>query len=159
MLWIVAGVFTLRSVAGTSPGLAWGLSCLGVGLRWGTFGLGDIESATRLVGSTLAAGNPVVRVGMVAALAGAVLDEARRPDARASSWIEQSAAVAAAVVLVPAFLVSGPTELSAAVAPWAAGAAGVLAAIIVARPLARRTSWWLPVAITTAGIMAAEISL
>src|SRR5688572_9626875 len=39
ILWIVAGVFTLRSLVRAEPGAAWGLACMGAGLRWGSLGI------------------------------------------------------------------------------------------------------------------------
>jgi hypothetical protein len=157
-LWIVAGVFTLRSLTGAPPGLTWAVACLGAGLRWGTFALGDLESATRLVGSTIAAGSPVVQGGMIAALAAAVLDEARHPNGR-TPWTEQSAAVVAAVTLAVVFVLTGPAELSASVVPWAAAAAATLVATILLRPFARRLPQWAPLALAVVGVVVAEVAL
>jgi hypothetical protein len=158
LLWIVAGVFTLRSSAGVAPGIGWGIALLGAGLRWGTFGLGDLGSATRLLGPTVAAGSAVVRVSMIAVLAGAVLDESRRAHAFGDSWLAGAASLVAFVSLVPSFIVAGPDELSS-VLSWAAAAAGVVVAAIVVRPLTRRLPGWVPLLIVVSGVVAAEVAL
>lgn len=152
-------MFTLRSIAGTSPGLAWGIATLGAGLRWGTFGLGDLESATRLLGPTVTAGSPIVRAGMVVALVGAVVDESRQADISGASWLSGAARVAAAVALVPAFIVAGPVELSASAIAWAAAAAGVIGGGILVRSATRRLPWWLPLLLVAVGITAAAVAL
>lgn len=157
LVWIVAGVFTIRALAGAPPGLAWGIACLGAGLRWGTLGVGDVETATRLLGATVMAGSPVVRIGMAAAAAGALADEARQGGLFATSWLERSAAVAATVALVPLFFAEGPTRLSASAVAWMLAAAGALVANVLLQPLVRRVPWWLPVSVVTVGVIAAEV--
>lgn len=159
LLWIVAGVFTLRSAAAMTPGIAWGLAVLGAGLRWGTFGLGDIESATRLVGPTVAAGSIFVRAGMIAVLAGAVLDESRRFGVVEGSWMSIGAAVTAAVSLVPAFIVSGPGDVLASALSWGAGAGGVICAAVALRPVMRRLPWWLPLLLVSSGLTVTQVAL
>lgn len=158
LLWIVAGVFTLRSIAGTSPGIAWGVATLGAGLRWGTYSLGDLESATRLLGPTVAAGSWLVRAGMIAVLVGAVLDETRRAD-WSSSWLSTAAGIAAGVSLVPAFIVPGPGDAPTSAVSWAAAAAGLLVVGIVVRPITRRLPWWLPSLIVGVGLTLTEATL
>lgn len=157
LVWIVAGVFTMRSLAGAAPGAAWAIACVGAGLRWGTLGVGDIETATRLLGSTMLAGATVVRVGMVTALAAAVLEEARGGGLFADSWLEQAAAVMAAVALALVFVVAGPTRFSTSVAPWAIAAAGAVAATVLLGPVARRIPGWAPICVAAAGIVVAEV--
>jgi hypothetical protein len=158
LLWIIAGVFTLRSLAGAPPGLAWGFACVGAGLRWGTLGLGDLETATRLLGASVFAGGAVVRVAMGAALVGAVVDEARRGDLLGGSGVERSASIAAGVALVPTFLAAGPVGLGASSLPWAVGALAAVAAVVLLQPLARRVPWWAPTALVVAGAVAAEVA-
>jgi hypothetical protein len=157
LLWIVAGVFTLRSVAGAPPGLAWGIAFMGAGLRWGTLGLGDLETATRLLGASVLAGGGLVRVSMAAALVGAVVDESARGDLLAGSFAERSATLVAGVALVPAFLVAGPVRSGPSSIAWGLAGLGVVATLLLAGPIVRRIPRWLPSALVGAGVLLAEI--
>ncbi|MCI0346537.1 MAG: hypothetical protein L0221_14000 [Chloroflexi bacterium] len=156
LVWIVAGVWTVRAMARAPLGLAWGVACLGAGLRWGTLSLGDIAVATRLGGPTVVAGPLLVRAGMIAALVGAVAGEADAGGFAARAWGERAAAAAAVVALVPLFVVRGPgdprTDL---VLVWAAAAASITAVVVVLGPLARRVPAWVGPAITATGVILA----
>jgi hypothetical protein len=156
LLWVVAGVFTVRSLTGARPGLAWAIACIGAGLRWGSLGLGDIEVATRLFGPTVASGGPAVRVGMVVALSAALVDEARSAGLEAEFWVERAAAVAALVALVPAFLVSGPGRLASSAVAWVAATVGAVLVVRFARPVARSVPAWLLWTAAAAGVGLAE---
>ncbi len=158
LVWIVAGVLTVRSVVGVPPGAAWAVACIGAGMRWGTFGLGDLETATRLLGPTVVSGEPAVQIGMTVALIAAVLEEAAGGGIQNGSWPERGAALVAGVVLVPLFLVGGPGRLGASAGPWAAAAVVVLGAALLLRPLARRIPPWVPVALAAAGVVLAEVA-
>ncbi|MGH2758254.1 MAG: hypothetical protein ACRDKJ_01695 [Actinomycetota bacterium] len=158
ILWIVTGVFTLRSVTRSAPGLAWGIACMGVGLRWGSFAVGDLETATRLFGATVIAGGPVARIGMTAALAGAVMDEARRGGLRADSWVDRGAALVALVVLVPLFLVEGASSDPILAGVWAVAAAATLLAGLALHPVAKRLPSWVPLPVVVAGVAAAVVA-
>lgn len=155
LLWIVAGVLTVRSLNGVAPRAAWAVACIGAGMRWGTFGLGDLETATRLLGPTVAAGEPAVRIGMTLALLAAVLDEAAADGVLSGSWQVRAAALVAGIVLVPVFLVGGPSDLAGSGWSWAASAAAVLGAIVLLRPFAGRVPAWAPVALASAGVLLA----
>lgn len=158
ILWLVAGVFTLRSIARSSLGLAWAIACVGAGLRWGTFALADLETATRLFGSTITVGTPAARVGMAVSFAGAVLDEARRGGLRAESWVDRGAALVASVALVPLFLAEGPGRDPVLAAVWAGAAVGTLLATLTLHPVVCRVPAWAPVPIVVAGIAAAVVA-
>lgn len=153
ILWIVAAVFTLRAAIGAAPGLAWGIACVGVGLRWGSFAVGDLETATRLFGSSVIAGAPLTRIGVTAALAGAVVDEARRGGLRSDSWVERGAALAAIVALVPLFLVEGPTRDPVLAVIWGVAAAVALVVALALHPVARRVPSWLPLPVVIGGVV------
>lgn len=158
ILWIVAGVFTLRSLIPAAPGLAWGIACVGAGLRWGSLGVGDLETATRLFGSTLTAGGLAVRAGMAAVLVGAIVDEARRGGLGIESWVGRAAALTACVALVPLFIVEGPVRRMWNLGSWAAASAAVVLAVLALHPLARRLPWWIPGALVVAGLGLAEVA-
>lgn len=158
LLWIVAGVLTVRSVVGVAPGAAWAVACIGAGMRWGTFGLGDLETATRLLGPTVSAGAPGVRIGMTLALLAAVVEEAATGDLLDGSWPLRGASLVAGVALVPVFLVGGPSRLSASGLGWAVWTVGVLGAIVLLRPFARRIPPWAPMAAAAAGAVFAEVT-
>lgn len=155
LLWIVAGVLTVRSLIGVAPGAAWAVACVGAGMRWGTFGLGDLETATRLLGPTVVSGAPAVRIGMTLALVAAVLEEAAAGGVTIGSWPERGAALVAGVALVPVFLVGGPSRLSGSGTAWAGFTVLVLGAVLLLRPLARRLPPWAPIALAAAGVLVA----
>ena len=154
LLWLVAGVWTIRAMAGAPLGLAWGIACMAVGLRWGTTSLGDVAVATRLAGPTVAAGPLVVRVGMIAALVGAVLDEARAGALRGPGWNERAAAGISVAALVALFVVRGPgdpaTELPVL---WAALAVVGTTLVLQLHRVLRPMPPVVPVAVVAAGTM------
>ncbi len=156
VLWVVAGVFTLRSIVGAPPGFAWGVACIGAAMRWGTLGLGDLSTATRLFDATVLAGSPLVQTGMVAALGAAVVDEARRGGLRRPSWVERSAAILASVLVVALFIVPGPAADALTAGVWALAACGVLAATLLLQPFTSRLPGWLPALVAVAGLLVAE---
>lgn len=153
LVWIVAGVMTIRSVAGAPIGLTWAIACVGAGVRWGTLGVADLETATRLLGPSVVTGSVPVRAGMILAAAAAVVDEAAADGLRATSWVERSAAVVAAVTLAALFLVVGPTDLSESALPWAAATAGVVTAIVVLAPFAGRVPYAARVSAAALGVV------
>jgi hypothetical protein len=156
ILWIVAGVFTLRSLVRAAPGAAWGLACLGAGLRWGSLGIGDVETATRLFGATVVTGGVTARAGMAAVLVGAVVDEARRGGLWGDTWVERGAALVAGATLAPLFLVEGPVQRPWVVGSWAVAAAAVVVTALGLHPVARRLPAWVPGLAVVAGIVVAE---
>jgi hypothetical protein len=157
LVWAVVGVFGIRALTQDPVDLAWGIACLGAGLRWGTFSIGDIEVATRLFGPTVVSGSFAVRVGMGVALSAAVLGECRTRGFRATSWSARAAAAAAVLVLVPVFVVGGtrPEEPIAASFKWAAGAVTVAVALVVLEPVARRLPSWFPSVAAAVGVLLA----
>ena len=155
LLWIVVGVLTVRSVIGVAPGAAWAIACVGAGMRWGTFGLGDLETATRLLGPTVVSGAPALRIAMTVALLAAVVEEAAAGGVLKGSWPARGAALVAGVVLVPVFLVGGPSRLSGSGVAWAASTVLVLGAAVLLGPLARRFPPWSPIVVAAAAVLLA----
>jgi hypothetical protein len=143
-------------MAGTPLSAAWGLACLGAGFRWGTLALADLEVATRLVGSTLTSGGPVVRAGMAAALVGALAGEAQVGGFRSRMWGERAASAIAIAALPPLFVASGPSDPAWREAlAWALPAAGGTAAVLLAHPYALRLPRLAPVSLTAIGVVVA----
>ena len=160
LIWVVAGVFTVRSVWGSPPGYAWAVLCLGAGARWGTLSLSDVETAARVFGPAGAAGSPLVHAGMAAALAGAVLSEARIDGLRSSAWATRTASFVAILAMVGLAAGPGPgrTSLNGSLAWWAgAGVAGVALTLALSRT-ARRLPAWVPPLAAAAGIAASLIA-
>lgn len=158
LLWLVAGVFAVRALSGGPVGAAWALACLGAGLRWGSLGLGDVQTATRLLGPTVLAGPLLVRAGMALALVAAVSGEARIGDAADGPVMRRAAAVVAVLGLVPLYVVTGPIDLAGSAAPWAAATAAVMGALLAARPLVAKLPGWVPVAVAAAGVTLAVLA-
>lgn len=128
-------------------------------MRWGTFSLGDVGVSTRLAGPTLLSGTAPVRIAMAAALAGALLDEARIDGLRSGSRADQAAAILASVALVGLFLAGGPLEpFVEAVGGWAAAAAIVAVVTLLARGLANRVPAWVPAILAIAGLVGGALS-
>jgi hypothetical protein len=155
LLWLVAGVWTVRSVAGERIGAAWGIATIGVGLRWGTQSLGDLEVATRVAGASLVAGTPLVRAGLGVAFAAALLEEAGGDGLVGGSWAPRAASLIALAALVPSFCVRGPLGgVAADVSWWAAGAVVLTGAVLLARRLVRMASppAWVPAVAAAAGV-------
>jgi hypothetical protein len=159
LLWLVTGVWTVRAMAGTPVGFAWGLACVGAGFRWGTLAVGDLEVATRLVGSTLTSGTPAVRAGMALALVGALAGEAQIGGLRARAWAERAAAAVAIAALAPLFVAAGPADPAWQEAlRWALPAAVGTAAVLLSYPYATRLPALVPVAMTAVGVVVALLA-
>ena len=156
LLWIVAGVFTVRAVWGEPPGYAWGVLCLGTGARWGTLSLGDVETAARIFGPAAAAGSFAVHVGMGVAIGAALLSEARIDGLRSTPWATRAASLAAILSIVGITAAPGPgrTDLTESMAWWVAAGVVVLVVTLVLSRVARRVPVWLPPAAAAAGIAA-----
>jgi hypothetical protein len=156
VLWLVAGVWTVRAMAGAPVGFAWGTACLGAAARWGTLGLGDVAVATRLGGPTITAGPALVRAGLIAALAAAVLDEARGHARTSETWSERAAAAAALVGLAAMFLVRGPGDPRTLLPVfWGAAAVSLSVVVLLLRPLVIRVPAWVAPALTVGGTVVA----
>jgi hypothetical protein len=145
-------------MAGTRLGVAWGIASLAAGLRWGALGLGDVAVATRLNGATLASGPLVVRIGMAAAAAGALLGEAQVDGLRSRTWGERAASVAALLAVIALFVVPGPGD-PGTLRPVAWGAAGVAAALLVLllSRAAGGVPFWAPVLLASFGVATAVV--
>ncbi len=152
---VVAGVWTLRALAGSELSVAWGIACVGAAARWGALSLVEVEVATRLTGPSVVSGQPVVRVGILLAFAAALASEAQVDGLRARTWPERGAAAAALVALVPLFLAQGG---SSAVAFWVLGAPALAAACLFAVPYARRIPAWALTAASAAGVFLALVA-
>jgi hypothetical protein len=140
-------------MAGTPLDLAWGVACLGAAARWGTIGLGDVAVATRLAGPSVAAGPIVVRSGMLVALVGALVGEARVGAFDVRTWGERGAAVGAMVALVLLFVVRGPGDPRTALPVlWFAFAAAFTVAAMVLRPVVVRLPSWVAPALAGVGV-------
>lgn len=158
LVWLVAGVWTVRSMARAPVGVAWGIACLGVGLRWGTTSLGDIAVATRLTAPTIASGPVAVRIGMVAALVGAALDEAQGRGMRTGAWSERTAAAVALTALVPLFFARGPGDPRTALPlVWGGVASALTIGMLQFGGLARRVPRLAAVVLASAGVIVATI--
>jgi len=160
LLWIVAGVFTVRSVWGEPPGYAWGVLCLGAGARWGTLSLGDVETAARIFGPAAAAGSFAVRVGTGVAIGAALLSEARIDGLRSSSWATRAASLAAILAIVGITAAPGPgrSGLTESIVWWAAAGVVVLVITLALARAARRVPAWVPPAAAAVGVAAALIA-
>lgn len=145
----------MRWVWGVPLGPAWGLACLGAGLRWGSLGLADVQAATGLLGPTLGAGPPLVVAGAGVMLAAAALEEAAGDGLRARALPVRAASGAALLALVPAFCAPGwgGSSVLVTLAWWLAGAAALGALALSASGLARRVPGWAPAAAAAAGLL------
>jgi hypothetical protein len=159
LLWLVAGVWTIRAVAGSPLGLAWGTACLGVGLRWGTTSLGDLSVATRLNGPTLLTGNVLVQGGLALVFAAAVIGEARVGGLHSPARGERAASAIAVVALVAIFVVRGPGDPGSLLPIWwgAAAAAGA-ALVFLLRPVSQRLPVGPPAPPAAAGVVVAVVA-
>lgn len=131
LVWLVAGVFTARAMAGVPLGAAWGIAVVGCGIRWGTLGLADLEVATRLAGTTLTAGPPVVRIGMGLAFAAALAGEVAAAGTRSPVPVVRIAGLTAIVALVPLFVLPGPDRPLGAQGLWWGLAAAAVTAFVL----------------------------
>ncbi len=154
IVWIVAGLWTIRWALGSSPDVAWGIACLGAGLRWGTTTLADVQAATRLLGPTVATGSPLLVVGSVLLLAAALLELSRRP-LRTAPPVARAATVAALVVLIPMYCAPGPggADPWVVLGWWTGAGIGLALAALLLRPLAARLPAASLVALAAAGIL------
>ena len=156
VLWLVAGVWTVRAMASAPVGFAWGAACLGAAARWGTLGLGDVAVATRLSGPTVFSGPVLVQAAMIAALAGAVLDEARGQGPASRTWGEHAASAGAIVALAALFLVRGPDDPRTTLPVlWCASAAALTAVILLLRPAVVGVPAWVAPVVTIVAIVVA----
>ena len=147
-------MWTVRTVAGTPLGFAWGVACIAAGLRWGTLSLGDVGVATRVLGPTLTSGTYATRAGMAMAIAGAVLSEARVGGFLARTWGERAAASAAVAALAPLFVATGASgSVWGTAVPWAASAAVFTAGVVLLHRVALRIPAFVPIVVTSAGAM------
>jgi hypothetical protein len=146
-------------MARTPVGIAWGVACVGAGLRWGTLSLGDVAVATRLGGPTIATGPLLVRAGMVAALVGAIAGEMQVGGFTTRTWGERAAGAAAVVVLVPLFVVRGPADPRTSLTLiWIASAAAITCIVLVGRSAADRSPVWVAPAVAVGGIVLAAVA-
>jgi hypothetical protein len=152
LLWVVAGVWTVRSVWRSPPGYAWGVLCLCAGARWGTLSLGDVETAARIFGPT--PGPVVVRAGMILAVGAAVLSEARIDGLRSASWATRAAALAAALCVVAVAVAPGPgrTSVRPSLISWTVAGVVLVAATLALSVVARRLPAWVPGLAAAVGI-------
>jgi hypothetical protein len=134
--------------------------CVGVGARWGTLSLGDVESAARIFGPAATAGSAVVHVGMAVAIAAALLSEARIDGLRSPAWATRAASFGASLALVGLAAAPGPGRLSltGSLAWWAAAGVGVVAVTLALTPMARRLPGWVSPAAAVAGVAVAMIA-
>ena len=159
IVWIVTGVWTVRAMARTPLGIAWGVACLGVGLRWGSLSLGDIAVATRLGGPTVVTGPLLVRAGMIVALVGALAGEMHAGGFTTQTWGERAAAAGAVVVLVPLFIVPGPGDPRTGLSLiWVAAAVALTCAVVALRPVALRLPAWVALALAVVGVTLAALA-
>ena len=156
LLWLIGGIWTARAMAAAPVGAAWGLACLAAGLRWGSLDVGDLQVATRLIAPTVAAGGLATRAGMVLALAGALIGEARVDGLRARTFGERAAAMIALTALVALFCVEGPARSGVVAFGWWGLAGVVVTALVVAlTPIASRLPALVPVGLVGAGMVLA----
>jgi hypothetical protein len=159
ILWLVAGVWATRAMAGGALGSAWGIAAIGAGLRWGTLGFGDLEVATRIAGPTLLAGPLLVRGGMILALLAALTGEAQTGGLVSRTWGERGACLVVMASIAPLFVVRGPgAPVSIDTLWWPATAAVATGVVLLARPLAGRVQPWIPPAAAAAGIALAVLA-
>lgn len=159
LIWIVAGVWSVRAAWSRPPGLAWGIACLGAGARWGVVSLAGIESAVRMFGPTVLVGLPIVRAGMTVAAVAALCSEARIDGLRAASWAERASALVALIVLVAAFAAPGPGEpsIAASLLWWALAGAGAVVLTLTLTRYVARLPMWLPAVVSGVGVMMALV--
>lgn len=165
ILWLVGGVWVVRRAWGRPPGIAWGITCLVAGMRWGTLGVGGVEAATRLVGPTLVSGRPVLLAGVGLAVAAALAEEAADDGLRAESVPERAASAIALAALVPLFAAPGwgataPLAVDGAQAwvvsaGWWIGAGALVGgAVLLGARWASRLPWWVPPTVAGVGAIA-----
>ena len=156
VLWVVAGVWTVRSVWGSPPGYAWGLTCLGIAARWGTLSIGDIQATARIFGPAATAGPFLVHAGMVTAIAAAMVSEARIDGLRSAAWAPRVASFAAGLALVALAAAPGPgdPDLPQSLAGWGIGGAAIVGLTLVLNSPARRLPPWLPPVVAAVGVAA-----
>lgn len=155
LLWIVAGVWTVRRVWGSGPPLAFGIACAAVALRFRTLSLAGIEVATRQLGAPTVAVEPVwIAVAAVVVLAAVLAEEAMADELRSRSPARRVASGFVILTLVPAFVAPGfGTTTVAADVAWWMGSAAVLTLLVLAAPgFVRRLPGWAPAAVAAVGL-------
>lgn len=158
VLWIIAGVWTVRAMAGSAHGLAWGIACAGACVRWGTLSLGDVAVATRIAGPTVVSGSFPVRTGVIVAVGAALLGETQTGGLRATAWGERAAAAAAVVALVSLFFVRGPGDpVSPETILWVAASIAVTLVVVLAKPVADRVPAWIAPLVALVGAALAAL--
>lgn len=161
ILWIVAGVWTVRAVWGSPPGFAWGIVCLGAGARWGTLSASDVEVSARTFGPSVATGPLAVRAGLCVALLAALVSESRIDGLRAESWAERLAAAIALLSLVVLLLApgAGGSRIGPPLGVWAVAGAAIVTACLGLSARAKRAPGWLsPAAAAVAVVFALVLS-
>lgn len=149
-------MWAVRAVSGVPVGLAWGLACVGAGMRWGTLGLGDLEVATRVAGPTVLAGPPVVRAGMIASLVACLVAESQAEGLFARAWGERGAAAIVAASLGPLFVVPGPTwPVGTDALSWAGMGVAATTVVLFGRRLFAPVPRWTAPVVAAAGVAAA----
>ena len=157
LLWLVAGVCSVRALSSRRLSPGWALAVLGAGFRWGTTGLADVRVATKLVAPTISAGTVPMRACMAVLLVVALLGEAQTFTTQ-RSWQEWAAAGAAVVALPPLFVLKGSTHLPTAPLAWAAGSAAAALVVFAFRPIAARIPAWVIAVVALAAFIAAGVA-
>jgi hypothetical protein len=160
LLFVVGGVWTVRSAWRSGIGFAWGVACMTSAIRWGTTSLADIQAATRSFGPTIAVGPRMAAAGAAAAFAGAMLDEARTAGLVSRRPAERAAAGLALLALVAAFVAPGPgaggTAISLSI--WVGLSFGLAALLIAGAGTAARLPGWVPPVLALGGGVAVALA-
>jgi hypothetical protein len=153
LVWLIAGVWTLRWLGGRPVGLAWALAIMAAAVRWGTISVADIFAASRVLGPAVAVEPFVTAVGCGVALGAALAEESALDGLRSPDWPQRTAAAAVLLCLVAMLAAPGPgAGLPLSLVVWIGTAALGTWIVLVASPLARRIPSWAPVALGLAGL-------
>jgi hypothetical protein len=119
--------------------------------------MGDVETAARVFGPPASAGSLLVQVGMVVAVAGALLSEAQIDGLRSSAWATRAASFMAILAVVGIAVAPGPgrTSLEQSLVWWAASGVVIVLLLLALARTARRLPDWVPPVVAAAGIVAA----